>query len=39
MNFVLMQSVAANVSGQLGSVVGSMILVLVGRIIGLVCFS
>jgi sodium ion-translocating decarboxylase beta subunit len=37
MNFVLMQSVAANVSGQLGSVVaGSMILVLVGRIIGLV---
>jgi len=36
MNFVLMQSVAANVAGQLGSVVaGSMILVLVGRIIGL----
>lgn len=36
MNFVLMQSVAANVSGQLGSVVaGSMILVLVGRLIGL----
>ena len=37
MNFVLMQSVAANVSGQLGSVVaGSMILVLVGHLIGLV---
>ena len=36
MNFVLMQSVAANVSGQLGSVVaGSMILVLVGKLIGL----
>jgi len=36
MNFVLMQSVAANVSGQLGSVVaGSMILVLIGKIIGL----
>lgn len=35
-NFVLMQSVAANVSGQLGSVVaGSMILVLIGRIVGL----
>ncbi len=35
-NFILMQSVAANVSGQLGSVVaGSMILVLIGRIIGL----
>jgi sodium ion-translocating decarboxylase beta subunit len=34
MNFILMQSVAANVSGQLGSVVaGSMILVLVGRLI------
>jgi sodium ion-translocating decarboxylase beta subunit len=37
MNFILMQSVAANVSGQLGSVVaGSMILVLVGRIAGVV---
>ena len=37
MNFVLMQSVAANVSGQLGSVVaGSMILVLVGHLIGFV---
>ena len=36
MNFILMQSVAANVSGQLGSVVaGSMILALVGRLIGL----
>ncbi|NLU52918.1 MAG: sodium ion-translocating decarboxylase subunit beta [Clostridiaceae bacterium] len=36
MNFVLMQAVAANVSGQLGSVVaGSMILVLVGKLIGL----
>lgn len=36
MNFILMQSVAANVSGQLGSVVaGSMILVLVGKLIGL----
>ncbi len=36
MNFILMQSVAANVSGQLGSVVaGSMILVLIGRIVGL----
>jgi len=36
MNFILMQSVAANVSGQLGSVIaGSMILLLVGRIIGL----
>lgn len=36
MNFILMQSVAANVSGQLGSVVaGSMILVLIGKIIGL----
>jgi sodium ion-translocating decarboxylase beta subunit len=35
-NFILMQSVAANVSGQLGSVVaGSMILVLIGRIVGL----
>ncbi|NLO92864.1 MAG: sodium ion-translocating decarboxylase subunit beta, partial [Clostridiaceae bacterium] len=35
-NFVLMQSVAANVSGQLGSVVaGSMILVLIGKIAGL----
>ena len=35
-NFILMQSVAANVSGQLGSVVaGSMILVLIGRLIGL----
>jgi len=35
-NFVLMQSVAANVSGQLGSVIaGSMILVLIGRIAGL----
>lgn len=35
-NFILMQSVAANVSGQLGSVVaGSMILVLIGKIIGL----
>ena len=35
MNFILMQSVAANVAGQLGSVVaGSMILVLVGKIIG-----
>lgn len=35
MNYILMQSVAANVSGQLGSVVaGSMILVLVGRLIG-----
>ncbi|NLX64182.1 MAG: sodium ion-translocating decarboxylase subunit beta [Clostridiaceae bacterium] len=34
-NFVLMQSVAANVSGQLGSVIaGSMILVLIGRIAG-----
>ena len=32
MNFVLMQSVAANVSGQLGSVVaGSMILVLLAN--------
>ena len=31
-NFILMQSIAANVSGQLGSVVaGSMILVLIGR--------
>lgn len=36
MNFVLMQAVAANVSGQLGSVVaGSMILVLIGKLIGL----
>lgn len=36
MNFVLMQSVAANVSGQLGSVVaGSMILVLIGKMAGL----
>lgn len=36
MNFILMQSVAANVSGQLGSVVaGSMILVLIGKMIGL----
>lgn len=36
MNFVLMQSVAANVSGQLGSVVaGSMILVLIGKLAGL----
>lgn len=35
-NFILMQSVAANVSGQLGSVVaGSMILVLIGKIVGL----
>lgn len=35
-NFILMQSVAANVSGQLGSVVaGSMILVLIGKIAGL----
>ena len=35
-NFILMQSVAANVSGQLGSVVaGSMILVLIGRIVGM----
>jgi oxaloacetate decarboxylase beta subunit len=35
MNFILMQSVAANVSGQLGSVVaGSMILVLVTKILG-----
>lgn len=35
MNFILMQSVAANVSGQLGSVVaGSMILALVGKVIG-----
>jgi len=35
-NFILMQSVAANVSGQLGSVIaGSMILVLIGRIAGL----
>lgn len=33
-NFILMQSVAANVSGQLGSVVaGSMILVLIGSMI------
>jgi carboxybiotin decarboxylase len=33
-NFILMQSVAANVSGQLGSVVaGSMILVLIGSLI------
>ncbi len=36
MNFILMQSVAANVSGQLGSVVaGSMILVLIGKLVGL----
>lgn len=36
MNFILMQSVAANVSGQLGSVIaGSMILVLIGKIVGL----
>jgi len=35
-NFILMQSVAANVSGQLGSVIaGSMILVLIGRMAGL----
>lgn len=35
-NFILMQSVAANVSGQLGSVVaGSMILVLIGKIVGM----
>jgi len=34
-NFILMQSVAANVSGQLGSVIaGSMILVLIGRLAG-----
>lgn len=35
MNFILMQAVAANVAGQLGSVIaGSMILVLVGKLVG-----
>ena len=36
-NFILMQAVAANVSGQLGSVIaGSMILVLIGRLAGVI---